>query len=153
MPSSSPRLEKLNRRKDQLGARITNLENRRAHTRSQQDTRKKVLVGSFFQRKFAHDGEWEKLIRLIDPFLVRPYERALFGLPEVSGNDIDVAQLCSDLDLPLKGTILIGAFFMEQYKNDHDALLRMIDPFLHRRIDRKLFGLETDDSHQELLPF
>ena len=46
--------------------------------------------------------------------------------------------------------ILVGAYFMEKYQDNMDELTKMIDPFLTRENDRKLFGLApklagTDD--------
>ena len=37
--------------------------------------------------------------------------------------------------------ILVGAYFMEKYQDNMDELTKMIDPFLTRENDRKLFGL------------
>lgn len=37
--------------------------------------------------------------------------------------------------------ILVGAFFMEEYKENMDELQKRIDPFLKREKDRELFNL------------
>ena len=49
--------------------------------------------------------------------------------------------------------ILVGAYFMEKYQDNMAELTKMIDPFLTRENDRKLFGLsanrnETGTGHQ-----
>ena len=45
--------------------------------------------------------------------------------------------------------ILVGAYFMEKYQDNMDELTRMIDPFLTRENDRKLFGLESKHAGTE----
>jgi hypothetical protein len=47
-----------------------------------QDTRRKILVGSLFlQRASSSDAAQAELKSLLDPFLTRPDDRALFDLP------------------------------------------------------------------------
>lgn len=47
-----------------------------------QDTRRKILVGSFFlQRASSSDAAQAELKTLLSPFLTRPDDRALFDLP------------------------------------------------------------------------
>ena len=45
-----------------------------------QDTRRKILVGSFFLQRAATDEQKEKLRSLLDPYLTRLDDRTLFGL-------------------------------------------------------------------------
>ena len=49
-----------------------------------------------------------------------------------------------------KKKILIGAYFMEKYKNKMDELVPQLDRFLVRDVDRELFGLspKNGSSHQ-----
>lgn len=39
--------------------------------------------------------------------------------------------------------ILVGAYFMEKYKDDVASLAKELDPFLKREKDRMLFGLDV----------
>jgi hypothetical protein len=45
-----------------------------------QDTRRKILVGSFFLQRAATEEQKEKLRALLDPYLTRLDDRALFAL-------------------------------------------------------------------------
>lgn len=45
-----------------------------------QDTRRKILVGSFFLQRAATEEQKEKLRSLLDPYLTRLDDRALFAL-------------------------------------------------------------------------
>jgi len=44
--------------------------------------------------------------------------------------------------------ILVGAYFMEKYEDNMDELVGMIDPFLSREQDRKLFGLDVKGKNE-----
>lgn len=46
-----------------------------------EDTRRKILVGSFFLQRAASSEQKEKLRALIAPYLTRKDDRALFSLP------------------------------------------------------------------------
>ena len=46
-----------------------------------EDTRRKILVGSFFLQRAATNEQKEKLRALLDPYLIRKDDRALFSLP------------------------------------------------------------------------
>ena len=45
--------------------------------------------------------------------------------------------------------ILVGAYFMEKYQDNMDELKKMIEPFLTRENDRKLFGLSAKHGGTE----
>jgi|WetSurSiteA1Bulk_404760.scaffolds.fasta_scaffold429555_1 predicted nucleic acid-binding Zn-ribbon protein len=42
--------------------------------------------------------------------------------------------------------ILVGAFFLEKYKDKFPELVKQIDPFLSRLQDRALFGLTVSNK-------
>ena len=129
-------MQRLEKRRDQLVAQIQAADNRRIRNESQKDTRRKIIIGRFFQRKHAMDGAISELITSLDPFLVRPNDRLLFGLDTQS-------PLESIDDLPLRGVILIGAYYLGWYrdKGKEDKLVEKLLPVLRRRMDRRLFGL------------
>lgn len=47
------------------------------------DTRRKILVGSFFIQRAESDEQKAKLRSMLDPYLKRSDDRALFDLPPV----------------------------------------------------------------------
>jgi multidrug resistance efflux pump len=49
-----------------------------------QDTRRKILVGSFFIQRAETDEQKEKLRHLLDAYLTRTDDRALFKLPPLA---------------------------------------------------------------------
>jgi hypothetical protein len=44
------------------------------------DTRKKILIGAYFL-EVKYKGKEEELTKIMDGFLIRDNDRALFGLP------------------------------------------------------------------------
>jgi len=73
------RKEKILRQKRQQQAKLTNEKRKR-------ETRQKVLIGAAILAKIEA-GEWsrENLSRLLDGYLTRDDDRALFDLPPVPG--------------------------------------------------------------------
>jgi len=72
-------LDKLMEKKQKLEQQIANAKARVKKKERAVDTRKKILVGAYFLEVKYKDKE-EDLIKLLDGFLIRDNDRALFGL-------------------------------------------------------------------------
>jgi large subunit ribosomal protein L7/L12 len=72
-------LDKLMEKKQKLEQQIANAKARVKKKERAADTRKKILVGAYFLEVKYKDKE-EDLIKLLDGFLIRDNDRALFGL-------------------------------------------------------------------------
>lgn len=72
-------LDTLVKKKEQLEARIQNLKAKEAMQQRKDETRRKILVGSYILDKHQKTGSLEKLFSELDKFLFKPYDRALFG--------------------------------------------------------------------------
>jgi len=82
------RLERLRRKKDELLARIAQLQAAEAKKQRAEDARRKILVGAVVLAAVER-GEWDHtaLKKLLEAGLVRDRDRALFGLPPKDGSD------------------------------------------------------------------
>lgn len=84
--TTTDRLELLRQRRDQLDEQLKALEARRKETERKADTRRKVIAGALALEHFEanRDSEFGRvLFRLLDEYVVRPHDRALFPyLPE-----------------------------------------------------------------------
>jgi hypothetical protein len=80
MSQSTPELEALIKKRAQLDTRIQNLKAKEASQQRKDDTRRKILVGSYILDKYQKSGTMEKIIQELDKFLSKPNDRALFGL-------------------------------------------------------------------------
>jgi len=74
-------LESLKKKRAVLEARIQAAEARTKHAERKQDTRRKILVGSYYLDKAHQENNFEALVKLLDPFLTRDSDRKLFNLP------------------------------------------------------------------------
>jgi len=72
-------LDKLMEKKQKLEQQIANAKARVKKKERAADTRKKILVGAYFLEVKYKDKE-DDLIKLLDGFLIRDNDRALFGL-------------------------------------------------------------------------
>ena len=74
------KVEKLKRKQEVLKARIQLIEGREKSKEKKLETRKKILIGSYFLEKYNKDNEMKKLIMIMDKYLIRESDRKVFGL-------------------------------------------------------------------------
>ena len=81
-------MDKLLKNQSQLQARIQMLQAKENVQKRKDDTRKKILVGSYFLDKYEKAGTIATLELELDKFLFRKIDRALFGLePRKEGDE------------------------------------------------------------------
>jgi large subunit ribosomal protein L7/L12 len=79
------RLKKLTERRNAVNARIRKEQNKLAADKRKADTRRKILMGAWAFEKSGRDSEFaQTALAELKDFLVRDYDRALFGLPPVA---------------------------------------------------------------------
>jgi len=74
-------LEGLRKQQSQIQARIQSLLAKEAIQARKDDTRRKILAGSYILERYEKARAYEKLVAELDLFLFRKHDRALFGLP------------------------------------------------------------------------
>lgn len=80
-------IDALRKQRDALNARIKLVQNREARQKRKDDTRRKILVGSYFLDKAKKDSSFDALVKQLDTFLTRDSERKLFNLPPLRKNE------------------------------------------------------------------
>jgi hypothetical protein len=86
--STTDRLTLLREKRDQLDAQLRALEARAKKTERKADTRRKVIFGALGREHYEKnpDSEFHHIMfRLLDEYVVRPHDRALF--PELVDAD------------------------------------------------------------------
>jgi len=78
------KLEKLKEQQKKLAAKIQLAEARTKTAERKKDTRRKILIGSYYLEKAISEKKMDDLTKLMDKFLVRNGDRVLFGLAEIS---------------------------------------------------------------------
>lgn len=81
MPNKD-RLQKLKEQKEKLEARIQLVENRQKDKERKNDTRRKILLGSYHLDHAQKKGTMEEIKKIMDTYLTRDADRILFDLPE-----------------------------------------------------------------------
>jgi hypothetical protein len=76
-------LEKLKEQRDKLNARIQQKEAHLKSSERKMDTRKKILIGSYFLDNAIKAGTFEEIKQKMNSFLTRNSDRVLFDLPEL----------------------------------------------------------------------
>jgi hypothetical protein len=77
------KLEKLKLRRLALDETIKKKEQQEKTKNRKQETRKKILVGSYYLEQVEKDGKIEELKKAMDRFLTRKNDREIFGLKEI----------------------------------------------------------------------
>lgn len=77
-------LEKLKAQQTKIAARIQAVEARAKVSERKQDTRRKILVGSYYLDEAKKNNQMESLKKMMDGYLKRNSDRTLFELPELT---------------------------------------------------------------------
>lgn len=81
MPTiSKSTLERLKEQRAKIEARIQATEARNKHAQRKQDTRRKILVGSYYFDKAIKENKLDEIKKLMDDYLTRDSDRKLFDL-------------------------------------------------------------------------
>jgi flagellar motility protein MotE (MotC chaperone) len=80
MSDKQSRLDALKKKKEQLNAQIQKLENLEKSRERKRDTRRKILIGSYFIDKANKNGGLVDLYQQMDEYIKRNADRELFQL-------------------------------------------------------------------------
>jgi chromosome segregation ATPase len=103
--STAERLKTLRDKREQLDAQLRALEARNKQAERRADTRRKVIAGALALEHYEKnpDSQFHRIIfRLLDEYVVRPHDRALF--PELVEADADSSRLGADAGSQLTRT-------------------------------------------------
>jgi hypothetical protein len=95
--STADRLKTLRTRREQLDAQMKALEAREQQALRKADTRRKVIFGALAREHYEKnpDSEFHRIMfRLLDEYVLRPHDRALF--PELVEADSDPTRNVGD---------------------------------------------------------
>lgn len=78
--SKKTMLERLKEQREKINARIQAAESRAKNSERKTDTRKKILVGSYYLDQAKENNQLGEIKKLMDKYLTRPSDRKLFDL-------------------------------------------------------------------------
>jgi hypothetical protein len=79
--STLSKIEKLERQKGIIEARLEKEKANHKVRHRKDETRRKILLGAYFLEKLRNDGTFDSIKQELDSFLIRNSDRKLFGLP------------------------------------------------------------------------
>jgi predicted Zn-dependent peptidase len=83
MVTKTNRLEQLKQKQEQLRAQIQKLESLEKVRERKRDTRRKILIGSYFLDKANQEGRVFDLYQQMDRYIKRNVDRELFHLESI----------------------------------------------------------------------
>ena len=76
-------LDSLKKKRDVLNARIRLMQNREQSKERKDNTRRKILIGSYYLDQANKNNSFNDVVKLMDSYLIRDSDRKLFGLTPV----------------------------------------------------------------------
>lgn len=80
-------LEKLKNQREKLNARIQSAEARLKTTERKKDTRRKILLGSYYLDEANKQNKWNEIKNIMNQYLKRNSDRELFDLEPLAENE------------------------------------------------------------------
>jgi hypothetical protein len=74
------KIEKLKTQQEKLKARIQLMESRAKESERKKDTRRKILLGSYYLEQAREKNQFDEIKQIMDRFLTRDSDRILFDL-------------------------------------------------------------------------
>lgn len=78
--SKEERIESLKKKQGQIKAKIKDLEASDKSRERKRETRRKILIGAYYYDKAKEEKKMDEIKSIMDIYLKRNYDRALFGL-------------------------------------------------------------------------
>jgi hypothetical protein len=76
-------LDSLKKKRDVINARIRLMQNREQSKERKDNTRRKILIGSYYLEQANKNNSFDSVVKLMDSYLTRDSDRLLFGLKTV----------------------------------------------------------------------
>jgi len=81
--ASTRNLDSLKKKRDVINARIRLIQNREQSKESKDNTRRKILIGSYYLDQANKNNTFDAVVKLMDSYLTRDSDRKVFGLEPV----------------------------------------------------------------------
>lgn len=84
---ANSRIDKLKKQRDTINARIQLIQNKEKTKNLKDNTRRKILVGSYFLEQAELNDSFKDLQKLMSDYLTRNLDRKLFDLEPIKNNE------------------------------------------------------------------
>ena len=76
-------LDSLKKKRDIINARIRLMQNKEQSKERKDNTRRKILIGSYYLEQANKNNYFDSIVKLTDSYLTRDSDRMLFDLPPI----------------------------------------------------------------------
>ena len=76
-------LDSLKKKRNIINARIRLMQNREQSKERKDNTRRKILIGSYYLELSNKNNSFDSVVKLMDSYLTRDSDRMLFDLPPI----------------------------------------------------------------------
>ncbi|MBY0580691.1 MAG: hypothetical protein K2P53_03290 [Rickettsiales bacterium] len=76
-------LDSLKKKRNIINARIRLMQNREQSKERKGNTRRKILIGSYYLEHANKNNSFDSVVKLMDNYLTRDSDRILFDLPPI----------------------------------------------------------------------
>ena len=81
--TSASNLDSLKKKRDIINARIRLVQNREQSKERKDNTRRKILIGSYYLDQANKNNSFNDIVKLMDSYLTRDSDRMLFDLTPI----------------------------------------------------------------------
>ena len=81
--ASASNIDSLKKRRDIINARIRLAQNREQSKERKDNTRRKILIGSYYLDQANKNNSFNDIVKLMDSYLTRDSDRLLFDLTPI----------------------------------------------------------------------
>ena len=81
--ASASNLDSLKKKRDIINARIRLAQNREQSKERKDNTRRKILIGSYYLDQANKNNSFNDIVKLMDSYLTRDSDRVLFDLTPI----------------------------------------------------------------------
>ena len=81
--ASASNLDSLKKKRDIINARIRLVQNREQSKERKDNTRRKILIGSYYLDQANKNNSFNDIVKLMDSYLTRDSDRMLFDLTPI----------------------------------------------------------------------
>ena len=81
--ASASNIDSLKKKRDIINARIRLVQNREQSKERKDNTRRKILIGSYYLDQANKNNSFNDIVKLMDSYLTRDSDRMLFDLTHI----------------------------------------------------------------------
>jgi hypothetical protein len=80
-------IDRLKKQREVINARIQSAQNREQERNRKHETRRKIILGTYYLEQAEKDNNFDSLKKIMDSYLTKDIDRKLFDLPPIKSKN------------------------------------------------------------------